>query len=62
MPCQTDYVVFAKSRLLTAGEKDERMDAHGYGDWRGQGGAGRRGVKYIPTAKGVNHAEYQTCI
>jgi hypothetical protein len=27
MPCQTDYVVFAESRLLTAGEKDERMDA-----------------------------------
>jgi hypothetical protein len=27
MPSQTVYVVFAESRLLTAGEKDERMDA-----------------------------------
>jgi hypothetical protein len=42
MPSQTNYVVFAESRLLTAGEKDERMDAlgagdrtAGYGDWRG---------------------------
>jgi hypothetical protein len=32
MPCQTDYVVFAESRLLTAGEKDERMDAQGTAD------------------------------